>query len=139
MAGQPEPIDGVSLVPLFDGKMKERQVPIPFETLGGTGSNSSRGSPRMALVDNLFKLLTDMVGAADKDLLFDLLADRGETKNIAADHADLVRSMKERLVDFRASCLISAAGKDYATPFRPDSADVNPNTPGGTTKKKKGQ
>ena len=41
------------------------------------------------------------------------------------------------LLDFRESCLRSAAGKDYATPFTPDSADVNPNTPGGTTKKNK--
>ena len=36
MKGQPEPIDGVSLVPLFEGEMKDRPVPIPFETLGGT-------------------------------------------------------------------------------------------------------
>jgi len=35
MKGQPKPIDGVSLVPLLEGKMRERPVPIPFETLGG--------------------------------------------------------------------------------------------------------
>ncbi|MCX6940191.1 MAG: sulfatase-like hydrolase/transferase [Verrucomicrobia bacterium] len=58
MKGLPEPIDGVSLVPLFAGKMTERPTPIPFETIGGTGSNNSRGSPRMALVDNRYKLLT---------------------------------------------------------------------------------
>ena len=40
MKGQPEPIDGVSLVPLFEGRMTERPVPIPFETLGGTGSKT---------------------------------------------------------------------------------------------------
>ena len=33
MKGQPDPIDGISLVPLFEGKMKDRPVPIPFETL----------------------------------------------------------------------------------------------------------
>ncbi len=137
MAGQPEPRDGASLVLLFDGKMKERPVPIPFETLGGTGSKSSRGSPRMALVDNRYKLLTDMEGAADEDLLFDLLADRGETKNLAAGNADIVQSMKAKLLAFRESCLRSAAGKDYSTPFTPDQADVNPNTPGATGKKRK--
>ncbi len=109
-------------------------MPIPFETLGGTGSKSSRGSPKMALVDNRYKLLTDMECAGDKDLLFDLLADRGETKNLAAEHADIVQSMKAKLAAFRASCQRSAAGKDYTTPFTPDQADVNPNTPGATGK-----
>ena len=137
MTGQPEPGEGVSLVPLFEGKMKERPVPIPFETLGGTGSKSSRGSPKMALVDNRYKLLTDMEGAGDKDLLFDLLADRGETKNLAAEHADIVQSMKAKLAAFRASFQRSAAGKDYTTPFTPDQADVNPNTPGATGKRRK--
>jgi arylsulfatase A-like enzyme len=128
MQGQPEPMDGVSLVPLFEGKMKERPVPIPFETLGGTDSKASRGSPRMALVDNRYKLLTDMAGAADKDLLFDLLADRGETKNIAEQNAGIVSSMKAKLVAFRDSCKRSLAGKDYSAPFTPDKDDVNPNT-----------
>ena len=137
MTGQPEPGDGVSLVPLFEGKMKERPVPIPFETLGGTGSKSSRDSPKMALVDNRYKLLTDMEGAGDKDLLFDLLADRGETKNLAAENADIVQSMKAKLAAFRASCQRSAAGKDYTTSFTPDQADVNPNTSGATGKKRK--
>ena len=112
-------------------------MPIPFETLGGTGSKSSRGSPKMALVDNRYKLLTDMECAGDKDLLFDLLADRGETKNLAAKHADIVQSMKAKLAAFRASCQRSAAGKDYTTPFTPDQADVNPNTPGATGKRRK--
>jgi arylsulfatase A-like enzyme len=49
-AGYPEPRDGASLVPLFEGQMKERPIPIPFETLGGSGSKSSRGSPKLALV-----------------------------------------------------------------------------------------
>jgi hypothetical protein len=132
MQGQPEPIDGVSLVPLFDGKMRERPLPIPFETLGGTGTKTSRGSPRMALVDNRFKLLTDMQGPGDQDLLFDLLADRGETKNIAAEHPDILKSMKGILVEFRESCKRSLAGKDYSTPFTPDKDDVHPNDRGSS-------
>lgn len=130
MKGQPEPIDGVSLVPLFEGKMTERPVPIPFETLGGTGSNNSRGSPRMALVDNRYKLLTDMDGTTETDLLFDLLADRGETKNLAAQRADIAQAMKAKLAAFRESCKRSFAGKDYATPFALEPGALSPSDPG---------
>ena len=132
MKGQPEPIDGVSLVPLFEGQMKERPVPIPFETLGGTGTMTSRGSPRMALVDNRYKFLTDMEGATDKDLLFDLLADHSETKNLATEHPGIVQAMKAKLVAFRESCKASLAGKDYSTPFTPDKFDIHPSDPGFT-------
>jgi arylsulfatase A-like enzyme len=130
LQGQPEPIDGVSLVPLFEGRMTERPVPIPFETIGGTGSNNSRGSPRMALVDNRYKLLTDMEGAGDKDLLFDLLVDRGETKNLAADRADIAQAMKAKLAAFRESCKGSYAGRDYATPFALEAGALSPSDPG---------
>lgn len=130
MKGQPEPIDGVSLVPLFEGRMTERPVPIPFETLGGTGSNNSRGSPRMALVDNRYKFLTDMDGSTETDLLFDLLADRGETKNLAAEHADVAQAMKAKLAAFRESCKRSFAGRDYATPFVLEAGALSPSDPG---------
>lgn len=130
MKGQPEPIDGVSLVPLFAGKMTERPVPIPFETIGGTGSNNSRGSPRMALVDNRYKLLTDMDATSGTDLLFDLLADRSESNNLATERADLVRTMKAQLAAFRESCKRSFAGKDYSTPFALEPGQLSPSDPG---------
>jgi hypothetical protein len=117
-------------VPLFEGKMTARPVPIPFETIGGTGSNNSRGSPRMALVDNRYKLLTDMEGAGDKDLLFDLIADPSETKNLAADRTDLAQAMKAKLAAFRDSCKRSFAGKDYATPFALGPGELSPSDPG---------
>jgi arylsulfatase A-like enzyme len=151
MKGQPEPIDGVSLVPLFDGKMTERPVPIPFETLGGTGTKGSRGSPRMALVDNRYKFLTDMegpptalttgpptvlaTGADSKDLLYDLLKDQGETTNIIEQQPELAKSMKAKLADFRESCKRSLAGKDYAEPFTPDKDDLHPSEADARSKK----
>ncbi len=135
MNGRPEPIDGVSLVPLFEGKTNERPVPIPFETPGGTGSKPSRGSPRMALVDNRYKLLTDMEGPEDVDQLFDLVRDPGETTNLAGQQPEVVRSMKGKLVDFRASCQRSLAGKDYAEPFTPDKDDVHPSQRGAGARK----
>jgi arylsulfatase A-like enzyme len=134
--GQPEPRDGVSLVPLFDGRMKERPVPIPFETMGGTGSKTSRGSPRMALVDNRYKLLTDM-DDNDEPLLFDLLTDPGEATNLAKKFPERVAKMKNTLVDFRESCKMSLAGKNYAEAFIPDDDDIHPATTGARGKTKK--
>jgi arylsulfatase A-like enzyme len=137
MKGQPEPIDGVSLLPLIEGAMKERPVPIPFETLGGTGSKNSRGSPRMALVDSRYKLLTDMNGTNDVDLLFDLINDPGESTNIVAAHADIAQSMKAKLAEFHESSKNSLAGKDYAEAFTPGKDDIHPSEAGATRKVKK--
>jgi len=127
--GAPEPIDGMSLVPLFNGKLKERPVPLPFETLGGTGTRVSRGSPKMAMVDNRYKLLTDLDGVAGHEFLFDLLADPGEATDVAAQHPDVVATLRGRLVEFRESCKRSLAGKDYAVPFTPDQDDIHPGDP----------
>lgn len=123
--GTPRPIDGISLSRLFTGEMKERPVPIPFETIGGYGTKTSRGSSRMAIVDNRYKLLTDMDQSGD--FLYDLQTDRSETKNIASEHSDIVKSMKKVLVEFRESCRNSGLGKDYDTPFVSDKDDINPN------------
>ncbi len=43
--GQPEPIDGVSLLPLIEGKMKQRPMPIGFESAG-----------QVALIGNRYKI-----------------------------------------------------------------------------------
>lgn len=96
--------------------MKERPVPIPFETLGGAGSKASRGSPRMALVNNRYKLPTDMDGMGGNDIFFDLTRDPSETTNIASQQPEIVKSMKVKLAEFRESCKRSLAGKDYAQP-----------------------
>ena len=117
--------------------MVERPAPIPFETLGGTGSKNSRGSPRMALVDNRYKLLTDMDDADDKVLLFDLVNDPGETKNIAAAHPAIVETMKVKLSEFRQSCKHSLMGKDYSQPFTPNKDDIHPSEVGLARKVKK--
>lgn len=103
---QPEPIDGISLLPLIEGKMKERPHPIAFETMGST-----RGSPKLALIENRYKLLTDL--EAGEDLLFDLAADPGETKNLAAREPERVRTMRAALERWRADCRRSLNGRDY--------------------------
>jgi arylsulfatase A-like enzyme len=111
MPRQPLPIDGVSLRPLIEGKMRPRPKPIGFETAEAGGPSARHGSPRLALIDNRYKLLSDLEGG--NDMLFDLSADPSETKNLADAKPELVASMKRTLAEFYQSCRNSDAGKDY--------------------------
>ncbi|MEX2215057.1 MAG: sulfatase-like hydrolase/transferase [Phycisphaeraceae bacterium] len=104
------PIDGISLLPLIKGEMNERPVPIAFH-FGGM----------IALSDNRFKLMMP-AGAVAKNkkkdgdgsvMLFDLIADRGEQKNIADEHPTVVSEMKAILAAWRESCERSGQGLDY--------------------------
>lgn len=107
------PLDGQSLMPLLRGENAERTTPIFFETRGGAGTSLSRQSPRMAMMDGPYKLLTDLSETGDEDLLYDLLADPGETANFAATQPERVQAMKSALQAWRERCAASAAGLDY--------------------------
>ena len=100
MTGRPEPLDGVSLMPLIEGRMTERPRPIAFESGG-----------QIALIDNRYKLITQ--GKGNAWMLFDLVADPSETKDLAAEKPEIARKMRATLDAWRASCKESLAGKDY--------------------------
>ena len=125
--GGARPLDGISLLPLIEGKMTSRPRPIAFEVRGG------RGPARWAtLVDNRYKLHKG--GAAPRRRgkagrgkaakapkaptgglqLYDLVDDPGEKNDIAAKHGDVVARMKAQLDRWQASVNRSLAGKDYA-------------------------
>ena len=94
--GQPEPVDGVSLLPLIDGgRMAERPRPIGFETPG-----------QIALSDNRYKLFakTDKAGKPLQWELYDLLEDPAETHNLASQEPVRVAAMAALLADWRESC-----------------------------------
>jgi arylsulfatase A-like enzyme len=100
MQGQPEPIDGVSLMPLIDGRMTERPVPIAFES-----------GNQVSLTDNRYKIISTDGGKTY--MLFDLVENPGETKDLAAEKPEIVAGMRATLEAWRASCRDSQAGKDY--------------------------
>ena len=100
MQGKPEPIDGVSLIPLIEGKMTQRPRPIGFESAN-----------RKSLTGNRYKLITTDSGATFE--LYDLIADKYETTDIAPANPDIVNSMKAALTAWEASCDNSLAGNDY--------------------------
>jgi len=100
MKGQPEPIDGVSLLPLIEERMTKRPIAIGFES----------GS-QVSLTDNRYKLISQNKGKSY--MLFDLIEDPGETKDLSAAKPEILRAMKATLEKWRKSCKDSLAGKDY--------------------------
>ncbi|MEJ2701445.1 MAG: sulfatase-like hydrolase/transferase [Sedimentisphaerales bacterium] len=98
--GQPEPIDGISLLPLIEAQMTKRPVPIGFESRN-----------QVSLTDNRYKIYSSDKGS--NYMLFDLPEDPGETRDLAAEKPQIVEAMKTKLDKWRASCKDSLAGKDY--------------------------
>ena len=103
---QPRPLDGISLLPLIEGGMTERSQPIAFET-------DRRGdrTPMLALIDNRYKLISRLDDS--QDMLFDLIEDPGETKNLVGDEPQVAEAMRKQLTEWRASCETSLRGDDY--------------------------
>ena len=98
--GQPEPIDGVSLLPLIEGKMTKRPIPIGFES-----------GNQVSLTNNLYKIYSNNKGKTY--VLFDLIEDPGETKDLATERPEILQSMRATLEQWRESCKESLAGEDY--------------------------
>ena len=91
------PMDGVSLLPLIDGRMTERPRPIAFQSNG-----------RIALSDNRYKLIHYGRGRPFAEPpwrweLYDLVDDPGESNDLAAEHPEIVEQMAEQLARWNAS------------------------------------
>jgi len=96
----PLPLDGVSLLPLIEGRMEERPRPIGFQSGG-----------QLALVDNRYKLIRRR--ANEPFMLFDLKEDPGEQTDLAGQLPEVLERMKQTVLAWQASCARSAAGADY--------------------------
>jgi hypothetical protein len=95
---KPQPIDGINLLPLLVGTMKERPSPIGFMA-GATA----------AWTDNRYKLMAGKNG----NELYDLTEDLGESRNIANENPAIVERMSKDLDAWIASVNRSKAGADY--------------------------
>lgn len=112
------PVDGISLQPLIDGKMQNRDSNIAFQTPSGgeRGMQSRLGSPDHALIGDRYKFLSYLdEGRAAEDMLFDLAVDPGERHNLVQELPDLAASMKRELEAWDDSCKRSDQGEDYAS------------------------
>jgi arylsulfatase A-like enzyme len=95
------PLDGVSLLPLLQGRDFARSSVIPFWHKN-----------KLALHDGGYKLLMPP-GQPDKAELYNLVGDRAEEDDIIADHPERVAKMKSLLEAFTASARNSDEGGDY--------------------------
>ena len=80
------PLDGVNVLPVVDGQWKERPEPFVLHFDEGGRRSTTFGRDGFAVVDNRFKLLTSLDGARAE--LYDVVADPGETMNVAGKHKD---------------------------------------------------
>lgn len=107
-----EPLDGVSLLPLIEGKMTERPRPIGFWHYAPSKGKGTFGKDvgHAAWTDNRYKLHRL---APDRYELYDLEADPRETQDLAASRPEIARKMREELDAWQESVLKSYRGEDY--------------------------
>jgi len=105
-----QPQDGISLLPLLEGKEPEkRDKPLAF-----------RHDGRGVLIDNAHKFLV----LNGKTELYDLEADQSESRNLSRERPELHARMKKAWDAWNASVDASDAGKDYP------GGTVDPDQPG---------
>ncbi len=119
---QTQPLDGISLIPLFDHKTESRSKAIPFWAHG----NVAAGTPgHSVLLEWPYKLHLDPklgkgvtqgehpIKAKSSVLLYDVSKDPKETTDLAAQEPERVKKMTAQLVAWRTSVDKSLSGADY--------------------------
>lgn len=96
-----QPLDGISLKPLFAGELERRAKPIGF-----------RFGTKAALVDDRYKVLTNNLTKGQFQL-YDLKADPSEMNDLSSEQPDRFEQMKRQLVSWSESVDASFAGRDY--------------------------
>jgi hypothetical protein len=108
LPGKAKPVDGVSILPLLEGRWESRPEPIGFwHPHNGVLSNDS-----VAWIDNRYKL--HKRGEGDYRL-FDLKEDISEENDIASSQPDIVKRMKADMEKWQASVKRSKEGEDYSS------------------------
>jgi len=119
MPGQPV-LDGVSLVPLLEGKMTQRPGPLGFMLWKGGGKSAQvdfATDTQGVLIDGQYKLIVEPAGAAGGDQavrLYDIFADPAEKTNLADKLPDVVARMRKALEQWQRSVQSSYEGNDFA-------------------------
>jgi arylsulfatase A-like enzyme len=116
-------LDGVSLLPLIDGKMTARPQPIGFLLWNGSGNGNKKkpGSFEQAdfvadvqgvWIDGKYKLV---IAPNSKSVqLYDIYTDQENKVNLAENLPDEVARMTKSLNEWRVAVRAGFDGKDYA-------------------------
>mgnify|MGYP002642583685 FL=1 len=96
-----DPIDGISLKPIFNNSIHKRNKKIPF-----------RYKDQGVLLDNHYKLIATSV-KRNEFVLYDLENDPLEAQNIAKEKPVLFEQMKMEFAKWNQTVELSMSGKDY--------------------------
>ena len=96
-----DPVDGISIQPVFQQEPPEREVSIPF-----------RFRDQGALIDNQYKLIANSTEQQTFEL-FDLEKDPVESVDISMEQPDIFNEMKRAFLEWNASVDASIRVKDY--------------------------
>jgi arylsulfatase A-like enzyme len=107
------PMDGTSLLPLFEGRMRERVRPLGFWQYVGNGRGMDADSGPAAWSGQRFKLVKPGRGRWE---LYDLVSDRRETLDVASRYPEVVEKMKRELGAWQRSVVDSYEGADGIAP-----------------------
>jgi len=123
------PLDGLSLVPLIEGRMERRAAPIAFwHNPARAGGQLNTATGHAALCDNRYKLHRLPDGNWQ---LYDLVEDISEKRDLAAEKPEIVQQMKTELLRWIDSVAASYRGEDYrraGIPFAPATRPAGPAT-----------
>jgi arylsulfatase A-like enzyme len=110
-------LDGVSLVPLLDGKMPERPKPLGFMLWNGKGGFDKADfvkDTQGVWIDGKYRL---SVGPEGKNVtLHDIFADPAHKANLTEKHPEEAKRLREALDAWRTSVRAGYDGKDYVKP-----------------------
>lgn len=93
------PVDGQSLMPVWEENKQKRDKAIPFRFIKGG-----------ALIDNNLKIVSK---DRNKFKLYNLYEDPGETTDVSEEYPDEFDKMIETFMEFNQSVEMSIAGLDY--------------------------
>lgn len=121
-------LDGISLVPLLDGKLTERPKQMGFmlcnkgKMSGGLGAADFVADTQAVWIDGKYRLVvhpTDTKKADAGVSLYDIFDDPAQKKNLADEHPDVVKKMRADLDAWRTSVRASYDGKDFENATNP--------------------
>ena len=96
-----QPVDGISLKPLFAGEIGAREKPLGF-----------RFGSKLAFTGQHYKIATENRGGDDFHL-YDIEADPNETNDLRSEKPDVFEKLKKEALAWSDSVTASFDGKDY--------------------------
>ncbi len=120
MPDQP-PLDGISLVPLFEGRMQDRPGPLGFMLWNGKDKKFAEvdfvAGTQGVFIDGKYKLIVAPKDAPGKDApvrLYDIFEDPAHKDNLAEKLPEIVQKMRAAIEAWQKSVRDSFDGKDFA-------------------------